>query len=128
MFFQSITIDISDSICGNECINSNRLKRCEVQVNKVTDLSISTTFLIDNLTVFPSKYPLLELSSVDNSDVKKNPLYMIKLKNIRKEVTSFLEDNDIERDIVCWGGVFVDFFKLKYLLPVIHDMIGLNRI
>lgn len=68
MFLQSITIDISDFICWNKCINSNRLKRCEVQVNKVTDVSISTTLLIDNLPAFPSKYPLLEFSSVDNSD------------------------------------------------------------
>lgn len=102
------------------------MKRCEVQVNKVTDVSISTTLLIDNLPAFPSKYPLLEFSSVDNSDWKNNPHHMIKLNNIRKEVASVLEDNDIKRDIVCWGVCW--FFKLKYLLLVIHNMIGSKRI
>ena len=32
MFLQSITIDISETIFWNECINSNRLKRNNVQV------------------------------------------------------------------------------------------------
>ena len=44
IFLHSITIDISDSICWNniEYINSNRSKRSDVQVNKVTDVSRST--------------------------------------------------------------------------------------
>ena len=29
---------------------------------------------------------------------------MIKLKNIMKELTCTLEDNEIEMNIVCWGG------------------------
>ena len=70
MFLQSVTIDISDSIYWNECINSNSLKRSEDQVNKVIDVSISTTTLIDKLPILSSKHPFLESLSIETSDLK----------------------------------------------------------
>ena len=41
-FFYSITIDISDSISWNECINNNSLKRNKTNNNKSTSLNIFT--------------------------------------------------------------------------------------
>ena len=70
MFLQSITIDILDSICFNSYINSNRLKRYDVQINKVTDVSKAATSLIDNLSILSSKCPLLESLSIEPSDIK----------------------------------------------------------
>ena len=72
MFLQSITIAISDSICWNDCINSNNLKRSDVQDNKVTDVSIFKTSLINNSPIRISKYPLLESLSIETSDFKKD--------------------------------------------------------
>ena len=50
---------------------------------------------------------------------------MIKLKNITKELTYVLEDNEIEMNIVCWGGCG-NKDSSKYYLQVIYDMIGSN--
>ena len=66
MFLHSVTVNISESLCQNECINSNSLKKCVVQVNKVIDVSMSTTTLIDNSPILSSKYPLLESLSIEN--------------------------------------------------------------
>ena len=104
MFLQSITINISYSTCWNEYINGNRLRRSEVNVNKVADVSIFTTTLIDNLPVLSSKYTLWESLSIETTNLKNIPLHVIKLKNIIKELTSVLEDKDIAIDIVCWDG------------------------
>ena len=93
-----------DSNFFNDCINSNRLKRCAVQVNKVIDVSISAISLIDNSPDCSSKYPLLEYLSIETSDLKYNTLHVIKLKSIMKENNNVLEDNDIEMDIDRWGG------------------------
>ena len=68
------------------------------------NVSISTTIIIENSTVLSSKYHLLESLSIETSDLKNNPLRVIKLKNIMKELTSVLEYNEIEMDIVCWGS------------------------
>ena len=67
MFFQFVTVDISDTVCWNECINSNSLKRSEVQVNNVIDVYITTTTLIDNSPVLSSKYRLLKSLSIEIS-------------------------------------------------------------
>ena len=104
MFLQSITINISYSTCWNEYINGNRLKRSEVKVNKVADVSIFTSTLIDKLPVLSSKYTLWESLSIETTNLKNIPLHVIKLKNIIKELTSVLEDKDIAIDIVCWDG------------------------
>ena len=104
MFLQSITINISYSTCWNEYINGNRLKRSEVKVNKVADVSIFTSTLIDKLPVLSSKYTLWESLSIETSNLKNISLHVIKLKNIIKELTSVLEDKDIAMDIVCWDG------------------------
>ena len=86
---------------------------------------ISTTIIIDNSPVLSSKYPLLESLSIETSDLKNNPLHMIKLKNIMKTFTFVLEDNETEMDIVCSVGRGK---KLKYLLRIIYDTIDSNRI
>ena len=39
-----------------------------------------------------------------NSDLETNPLRVIKLKKIMKEVTRVLEDNEISMNIESWGG------------------------
>ena len=39
-----------------------------------------------------------------NSDLETNPLRVIKLKKIMKEVTRVLEDNQISMNIESWGG------------------------
>ena len=70
MFLQSIIIDISDFICWNNFINSNRLKRCYVRVNKVTNVSIFTTSFVGNSAIRLSKYPLLESLYIETSDFK----------------------------------------------------------
>ena len=67
MFLQSMTVDISDTIYWNKCINSNSLKRSEVQVNNVIDVYITTTTLIDNSPVLSSKYRLLKSLSIEIS-------------------------------------------------------------
>ena len=71
MFLQSITIDISDFICWNDIgrINSNRLKKSDVQVNKTIDVYISMVSLIDNKPVPLSKYPPSYFLSIDTSDL-----------------------------------------------------------
>ena len=74
-----------------------------MHVNKVIDVYISTITLINNSPVLLSKYHLLESLSTKSSDLKNNPLHLIKLNNIMKELTNVLEDNDVEMDIVCWG-------------------------
>ena len=111
IFIQYITINISNYRCWNDCINSDRLNRYSVQVHKVTDVSISTTLLNENVHVLSSKYLLLESLSIAIFDLKNNPLHAVKLKNIMKEVTSVLEYNEIEMDIDCWGGR--NFFLIK---------------
>ena len=50
MFLQFIKVDISYSICWNDCIN---------RYNKVICVSISMASLIDNSPVLSTKYPLL---------------------------------------------------------------------
>ena len=52
---------------------------------------------------------------------------MIKLNNILKELTCGLEDNEIEMDIVCWGGRG-NKKNVENHLQVIYDMIGSYRI
>ena len=59
------------------------------------NVSISTTIIIENSTVLSSKYHFLESLSIETSDLKNNPLRVIKLKNIMKELTSVLEYNEI---------------------------------
>ena len=44
------------------------------------------------------------LSSIEVSDLENNPFRVITLKNIMNKITSILEDNDIKKDIECWGG------------------------
>ena len=104
MILQSITLNISDCICLNDCINSDRLKRSDVHINKVTDISISTISLIGNSPVLSSKYPFFEFLSIETSDLKNNPFRVIKLKKIMREGTNVLEDNDVNMGIICWGG------------------------
>ena len=65
---------------------------------------ISTTIIIDNSPVLSSNYPLLESLSIETSDLKNNPLHMIKLNTIMKEVACVLENSKIEMDIFCWAG------------------------
>ena len=60
-----------------------------------------------------------------NSDLETNPLRVIKLKKIMKEVTRVLEDNQISMNIESWGGRKK---KDKYHLLVIFVMIDSNRI
>ena len=55
VFVESVTIDISDSISWNECINNNSLKRNDVQISNVKNIPISTTTIIDNSPVLSSK-------------------------------------------------------------------------
>ena len=43
-----------------ECINSNILKRSDVQVNKITYVSIFMALLFDNTHILSFKYHLLE--------------------------------------------------------------------
>ena len=80
------------------------MKRSKVYVNQVINISISTTTLIDISPVLSSEYHFLEYLSIETSDLNNNPFHVLKLKNIMRELTSILEDNDIEIDIVCWGG------------------------
>ena len=40
------------------------------------------------------------------SDLKKNPVHLIKLKNMMKELTCALEDNEIQ--IILYVGVVVE--------------------
>ena len=62
------------------------------------------TTIIDNPPILSSKYPLLESLSIETSDFKTCPLPIIRLKNITREVTCVLEDNEIEISIDSWGG------------------------
>ena len=62
----------------------------------------STTTIIDNSPVLSSKYLLLESLSIATSDLKNNPLHVIKLNNIKKELACVLEDNEIKMNIICW--------------------------
>ena len=78
------------------------MKRNEVQSNNEKNVPIFTTTIFANSSVLSSKYSLLEY--VYTSDWKNNPLHVIKFKNSMKELTCVLKDNEIEMDIVCWGG------------------------
>ena len=78
MFLQSISFNISDYICCNECINSNSLKGNVVQVNEIIDEFISTTTFIDNSPVLSSKYSLVESLSIKTSNLNNNPFHVIK--------------------------------------------------
>ena len=80
------------------------MKRSDVYVNKLIDVSRSTASLIDNIPVFSSEYPLLESLSIKTSDLKYNPLHVIKLKSLSKKITGILDDKKIEMDNVCLGG------------------------
>ena len=71
MFLQSITIDVLDSTCWNDYINSNRLNISDDRISKVTDVSISTTSLIGNLPVLSFKHLLFESFSIYIFLVKK---------------------------------------------------------
>ena len=62
---------------------------------------ISMTTTIDHSSVLSSKYPILEYLSIVTSDLKKNPVHLIKIKYIMKELTYVLEYNEIEMDIEC---------------------------
>ena len=46
----------------------------------------------------------MESLSIETSDLKNNPVRVIKLKNIMKELTCVLEVNEIEMNIECWGS------------------------
>ena len=80
------------------------MKGSDVHVNKVTNVFRSTVSLIDNISVLSSKYPLSESLSIGTSDLKNNPPHKMKLKQLVKEVTSILDDNDIETNIDCLGS------------------------
>ena len=80
------------------------MKRNEVQTSNVKNTPTSTTVIIDNSPILLSKYPLLESLSIGTSNLKNNPLHVIKLKDIMKELTCVLEENRIEMNIVCLGG------------------------
>ena len=86
IFLESITIIFQNFIFWNQCINNNSLKRNEVQISNVKNMPTSTTTIIDNSPVLSSKYLLLESLSIATSDLKNNPLHVIKLNNIKKEL------------------------------------------
>ena len=80
------------------------MKRNEVKTNIENTVPISTTTIIDNSPVLISKYPILGSSFVVTSNLKNYPMHLIKIKNMMKELTCILEDNEIEMNIECWGG------------------------
>ena len=47
---------------------------------------------------------LSESLSIGTSDLKNDPPHKMKLKQLVKEVTSILDDNDIETNIDCLGS------------------------
>ena len=96
--------DISDSVSWNDCILNKNLEKSDFQICKSIIDSNSTTTIIDNLPLPSSSYPVLDSLSIEISDLESNPLRVIKLKNILKEVTSVLEDNGIELNINSWDG------------------------
>ena len=59
---------------------------------------------MDNSHLLSSKYPVLDSLSIETFDLETNPLRVIKLQNIMKEVTRILKDNEISMDIESWGG------------------------
>ena len=56
----------------------------EVQISNLKNIPNSTTIIIDNPPVLLSKYPILESLSIVTSDLKNNPVHLIKLKNMMK--------------------------------------------
>ena len=96
--------EISDSISWNECINNNNRKKSDVPNSNLKNVFNFTSIIIDNPPLLSSKYPLLDSLSIDTSDLETNPLRVIKLKKIMKEVTRVLEDNQISMNIESWGG------------------------
>ena len=62
------------------------------------------TTIIDNPPVLSSKYPLLESIYIETSNLKTNPLRVIILEHITKEVTCVLEDNELKMSIYSWDG------------------------
>ena len=101
----------------------------EVQISNVKNVPNSTTTIIDNPPVLSPKYPLLESLSIEVSALKTNPLGVLRLKkkNIKKEETCVLEDNEIEMNIDSWDGRG-KIIIIKIWLLVIYDMIGSNII
>ena len=80
------------------------MEKSDVQICKPIIESKSTTTIIDNSPLLSSSYPVLDSLSIEISGLESNPLRVIKLKNILKDVTSVLEDNRIELNIDSWGG------------------------
>ena len=104
IFLAAIMADISDSISWNDLILNKNLEKSNGQICKSIIDSNSTTTIIDNPPLPSSSYPVLDALSIEMSDLESNPLRVIKLKNILKEVTSVLEYNGIELNIDSWGG------------------------
>ena len=78
------------------------LFKSDEHIDSRTDISRTTPSLIDNKPLLSSKYPLSNYSS-NTFNLKYNPLHVITLKNLIKEVTSVLEDKHVKIDIECWG-------------------------
>ena len=72
------------------------MKRNEVQTNNVKNVLISTTTILGNSPVLSSKYLLLKSLFINTSEGQR--------KSIMKELMCVVEDNEIEMNIVCWGG------------------------
>ena len=83
--------DISDSISWNDCLLNKNLEKSDVQICKAIIDSKSTTTIIDNSPLPSSSYSVLDSLSIETSDLESNPLCVIKLKNILKEVNFVLE-------------------------------------
>ena len=99
IFLAAIKDNISDSVSWNDCLLNRNLEKSDVQICKPIIESNSTTTIIDSPPLPSSIYPILDSLSIETSDLENNPLRVIKLKNILKEVTSVLEDNGIELNI-----------------------------
>ena len=104
LFFASIMDEISDSISWKEYSNNNNMEKSDVPNSKLKHISNFTTIIIDSLPLPSSKYPLLESLSMDTSDLEATQLRVAKLKNIMKEMTRVLEDNEISMNIESWSG------------------------
>ena len=94
IFLAAIMDDIFGSISWNDRILNKNLEKSDVQICKPIMDSKSTTTMIDNSPLPSSSYLVLDSLSIETSGLESNPLRMIKLNNILKEVTSDLEDND----------------------------------
>ena len=74
-------------------------EKSDVPNSNLKNASNFTTTTINNPPLLSSKYPLLDSLSIDTSDLETNPLRVIKLKGIMKELSRFLEDNQILMNI-----------------------------